>query len=41
MGIFMLWLFLPKFMGITRRGILKELEICDFDKNNLVSISMR
>ena len=26
------WLFLSKLMNITRRGILKELEVCDFDK---------
>ena len=26
------WLFLSKLMGIARRGVLKELEVCDFDK---------
>ena len=26
------WLFFSKLMGIARRGILKELEVCDFDK---------
>ena len=25
-------LFLSKLMGIARRGVLKELEVCDFDK---------
>ena len=38
MGIFVLWatwahdtwLFLSKFIGIARRGDLKELEVCDF-----------
>ena len=40
MGIFLLWprgrmntrLFLSKLMGIARRGVLKELEVCDYDK---------
>ena len=27
------WLVLSKLMGIARRGVLKELEVCDFDKN--------
>ena len=40
MGIFLLWatwaheyiaLFLSKLMGIARRGVLKELEVSDFD----------
>ena len=26
------WLFFSKLTGITRQGILKELEVCDFDK---------
>ena len=26
------WLFLSKLMGIARRGVLKELEVCDFEK---------
>ena len=26
------WLFLSKFIGIARRGDLKELEVRDFDK---------
>ena len=26
------WLFLSKLTGIARRGVLKELEVCDFDK---------
>ena len=26
------WLFLSKLIGIARRGDLKELEVCDFDK---------
>ena len=26
------WLFLSKWIGIARRGDLKELEVCDFDK---------
>ena len=39
MGIFLLWatwaheyIFFSKFIGIARRGDLKELEVCDFDK---------
>ena len=42
MGIFLLWatwaheykvfFFFSKLMGIARRGVLKELEVCDFDK---------
>ena len=40
MGIFFLWAtwaheymaFLSKFIGIARRGDLKELEVCDLDK---------
>ena len=38
MGIFLLgatWAheyILSKLMGIARRGVLKELEVCDFDK---------
>ena len=24
-------IFLSKLMGIARRGVLKELEVCDFD----------
>ena len=32
------WLFLSTFMGIARRGVLKELEVGDFEKN-LVSMS--
>ena len=28
------WLFLAKLMGIACRGVLKELEVCDFDKTN-------
>ena len=38
MGMFLLWatgrmntwLFLSKLMGTARRGVLKELEVCDF-----------
>ena len=26
------WLFFSKFTDISRRGVLKELEVCDFDK---------
>ena len=26
------WLFLSKFIGIARRGVLKELKVCDFEK---------
>ena len=26
------WLFLSKLTGISRRGVLKELEVCDFGK---------
>ena len=26
------WLFLSKLMGIARQGVLKELEVFDFDK---------
>ena len=25
------WLFFSKCMGITRQGVLKELEVCGFD----------
>ena len=38
MGIFLLcgrmntWLFLSKLIGIARRGVLKEQEVCDLDK---------
>ena len=40
MGIFLLWAtwaheykaILSKLMGIARQGVLKELEVCDFDK---------
>ena len=40
MGIFLLWAtwaheymaIFVKLMGITRRGVLKELEVGDFDK---------
>ena len=41
MGIVLLWaswaheykaIFLNKFTGIARRGVLKDLEVCDFDK---------
>ena len=27
------WLFLSKLMGIACRGVLKELEVCDFEKS--------
>ena len=27
------WLFLSKLTGIARRGVLKELEVCDFENN--------
>ena len=45
MGIFLLWAtwaheYMAIFFKIDSRGDLKELEVCDFDKN-LVSISMR
>ena len=48
MGIVLLWAtcaheymaVFSKLMGIARRGVLKELEVCDFDKN-LASMSMR
>ena len=43
MGIFLLWatwachrntwLFLSKLISIARRGDLKELDVCDFDKS--------
>ena len=32
MGIFLWAQNLSKLMGIARRGVLKELEVCDFDK---------
>ena len=41
MGIFLLWatwaheymaIFVKKLTGIARWGILKELEVCDFDR---------
>ena len=40
MGIFLLWAtsaheymaILSNLMGIARRGVLKELKVCDFDK---------
>ena len=30
------WLVLSKLMGIARRGDLKELEVCDFDKTFVI-----
>ena len=57
MGIFLLyiyglrghmntWLFFLKWMGIARRGVLKELEVCDFDKlgqhvNEMMAVAMK
>ena len=27
-------------MGIARRGVLKELEVCDFDKNEMMAVAV-
>ena len=39
-------LFLSKFMGIARRGVLKESEICDFEKcgqqvNEMMAVAVK
>ena len=52
MGLFLLWatrgrintwLFLTKLVGITRRGVLKELELCDFGQhvNEMMAVTVK
>ena len=40
------WLFFSKLMGIARRGVLKELEVCDFEKfgqhvNEMMAVAVK